>query len=39
VARSRVLRALVRYAIARDGEQGVARVVDSKNVPSVKPPK
>lgn len=39
VARSRVLRALVRYAIARDGEQGVARVVDSKNVPAVKPPK
>jgi len=39
VGRSRVLRALVRYAISRDGEQGVARVVDDKNVPAVKTPK
>jgi phospholipid/cholesterol/gamma-HCH transport system substrate-binding protein len=39
VGRSRVLRALVRYAIARDGEHSVARVVDDKNVPDVKTPK
>ncbi len=39
VGRSRVLRALVRYAISRDGEQGVARVVDADNVPALKTPK
>jgi phospholipid/cholesterol/gamma-HCH transport system substrate-binding protein len=40
VGRSRVLRALVRYAISRDDERGVAkRVVDQKNVPDVRPPK
>jgi phospholipid/cholesterol/gamma-HCH transport system substrate-binding protein len=39
VGRSRILRALVRYAIARDGEQAVGRVVDDKNVPDVKTPK
>lgn len=33
VGRSRVLRALVRYAITRDDEKGAARVVDDKNVP------
>jgi phospholipid/cholesterol/gamma-HCH transport system substrate-binding protein len=33
VGRSRILRALVRYAISRDDEKGVARVVDDKNVP------
>jgi phospholipid/cholesterol/gamma-HCH transport system substrate-binding protein len=39
VGRSRVLRALVRYAISRDDERGVAkRVVDEKNVPAVRPP-
>jgi phospholipid/cholesterol/gamma-HCH transport system substrate-binding protein len=40
VGRSRVLRALVRYAISRDDERGVARrVVDEGNVPEVKAPK
>ena len=39
VGRSRVLRALVRYAISRDDEKGAARVVDEKNVPEVKAPK
>lgn len=39
VGRSRVLRALVRYAISRDDEKGAARVVDEKNVPDVKRPK
>jgi phospholipid/cholesterol/gamma-HCH transport system substrate-binding protein len=40
IGRSRILRALVRYAIARDDEPGNAhRVVDRKNVPAVKPPK
>jgi phospholipid/cholesterol/gamma-HCH transport system substrate-binding protein len=39
VGRSRILRALVRYAISRDEERGVAkRVVDEKNVPEVKAP-
>ncbi|HEY1586167.1 MAG TPA: MlaD family protein [Polyangia bacterium] len=38
VGRSRVLRALVRYAISRDDEKGAARVVDEKNVPDVKTP-
>jgi phospholipid/cholesterol/gamma-HCH transport system substrate-binding protein len=39
VARSRILRALVRYAIARDDQRGVAkRVIDERNVPPVKPP-
>ena len=38
VGRSRVLRALVRYAISRDDEKGAARVVDDKNVPEVKTP-
>jgi phospholipid/cholesterol/gamma-HCH transport system substrate-binding protein len=38
VGRSRVLRALVRYAISRDDEKSTARVVDDKNVPEVKPP-
>jgi hypothetical protein len=38
VGRSRVLRALVRYAISRDDEKGAARVVDEKNVPEVKTP-
>ena len=33
VGRSRVLRALVRYAISRDDEKGAARVIDEKNVP------
>jgi phospholipid/cholesterol/gamma-HCH transport system substrate-binding protein len=39
VGRSRILRALVRYAISRDNERTVGRVVDDKNVPAVKPPK
>jgi phospholipid/cholesterol/gamma-HCH transport system substrate-binding protein len=39
VGRSRILRALVRYAISRDEEKVVGRVVDEKNVPEVKPPK
>ena len=39
VGRSRVLRALVRYAITRDDEKGAARVVDDKNVPDVKAPR
>jgi phospholipid/cholesterol/gamma-HCH transport system substrate-binding protein len=40
VGRSRVLRALVRYAISRDDERGVAkRIIDEKNVPEVHPPK
>ena len=39
VGRSRILRALVRYAISRDDEKGAARVVDDKNVPELKPPK
>jgi phospholipid/cholesterol/gamma-HCH transport system substrate-binding protein len=38
VGRSRVLRALVRYAISRDDEKGAARVVDEKNVPEIKTP-
>ena len=38
VGRSRILRALVRYAISHDEERGAARVVDDKNVPEVKPP-
>jgi hypothetical protein len=38
VGRSRILRALVRYAISRDEEKGAARVVDDKNVPEVKAP-
>jgi len=38
VGRSRILRALVRYAISRDDEKGTARVVDEKNVPEVKAP-
>lgn len=39
VGRSRVLRALVRYAISRDDEQGVGkRVIDGDNVPELKPP-
>ena len=38
VGRSRVLRALVRYAISRDDEKGTARVVDDKNVPELKRP-
>jgi phospholipid/cholesterol/gamma-HCH transport system substrate-binding protein len=38
VGRSRVLRALVRYAISRDDEKGTARVVDEKNVPEIHPP-
>jgi phospholipid/cholesterol/gamma-HCH transport system substrate-binding protein len=40
IGRSRILRALVRYAISRDDEPGNPhRVVDGKNVPAVKPPK
>lgn len=39
VGRSRILRALVRYAISHDDEKGAARVVDDKNVPDVKRPK
>jgi phospholipid/cholesterol/gamma-HCH transport system substrate-binding protein len=39
VGRSRILRALVRYAISRDEEKGTARIVDENNVPDVKPPK
>jgi phospholipid/cholesterol/gamma-HCH transport system substrate-binding protein len=40
VGRSRILRALVRYAISRDPERGAARrVVDDKNAPAVRPPK
>ena len=39
VGRSRVLRALVRYAISRDDEQEAGPVVDDKNVPDVKAPK
>ncbi|HXU69457.1 MAG TPA: MlaD family protein [Polyangia bacterium] len=38
VGRSRILRALVRYAISRDEEHGAGRVVDEKNVPEIKPP-
>jgi phospholipid/cholesterol/gamma-HCH transport system substrate-binding protein len=38
VGRSRILRALVRYAISRDDEKTTARVVDEKNVPEVKAP-
>lgn len=38
VGRSRVLRALVRYAITRDDDKTAARVVDDKNVPAVKAP-
>ena len=38
VGRSRILRALVRYAISRDDEKGAGRVVDEKNVPEVKAP-
>jgi phospholipid/cholesterol/gamma-HCH transport system substrate-binding protein len=38
VGRSRVLRALVRYAISRDDEKGTARVVDDKNVPDLRKP-
>ncbi len=36
IGRSRILRALVRYAISRDDEKGTARVVDEKNVPGLK---
>jgi phospholipid/cholesterol/gamma-HCH transport system substrate-binding protein len=40
IGRSRILRALVRYAISRDDERGMGkRVVDERNVPAVKPPK
>jgi phospholipid/cholesterol/gamma-HCH transport system substrate-binding protein len=39
VGRSRILRALVRYAISRDDEKNVGRVVDENNVPDLKPPK
>ncbi len=39
VGRSRILRALVRFAISRDEEKTAGRVVDEKNVPQVKPPK
>ncbi len=39
VGRSRILRALVRYAISRDEDKSVGRVVDEKNVPEVKAPK
>jgi phospholipid/cholesterol/gamma-HCH transport system substrate-binding protein len=39
VGRSRILRALVRYAISRDEDKSAARVVDDKNVPDVKRPK
>lgn len=39
IGRSRILRALVRYAISRDDEKGTARVVDEKNVPRVEPGK
>jgi phospholipid/cholesterol/gamma-HCH transport system substrate-binding protein len=39
VARSRVLRALVRYAISRDDDKAVSnRVLDSENGRTVKPP-
>ncbi len=38
VGRSRILRALVRYAISRDDEKSAGRVVDEKNVPEVKAP-
>ena len=39
VGRSRILRALVRYAISRDDDKNMGRrVVDEKNVPEVKPP-
>jgi phospholipid/cholesterol/gamma-HCH transport system substrate-binding protein len=37
VGRSRLLRALVRYAIARDSEHSVARVVDSEKAQAIKP--
>lgn len=39
VGRSRILRALVRYAISRDDDKSAARVVDDKNVPSIDPKK
>jgi phospholipid/cholesterol/gamma-HCH transport system substrate-binding protein len=39
VGRSRILRALVRYAISRDEEKRVGRVVDEKNVPRIEPEK
>jgi phospholipid/cholesterol/gamma-HCH transport system substrate-binding protein len=35
VGRSRILRALVRYAISRDEDKIVGRVIDEKNVPRV----
>jgi len=39
VGRSRVLRALVRYAISRDDEKSAGkRVIDEQNVPDLKPP-
>jgi phospholipid/cholesterol/gamma-HCH transport system substrate-binding protein len=39
IGRSRILRALVRYAISRDPERGQAkRVVDQRNIPPLKPP-
>jgi phospholipid/cholesterol/gamma-HCH transport system substrate-binding protein len=39
IGRSRILRALVRFAIARDDERGVAqRVIDERNIPHVKAP-
>jgi phospholipid/cholesterol/gamma-HCH transport system substrate-binding protein len=40
IGRSRILRALVRYAISRDPERGMGqRVIDQRNIPPVKPPK
>ena len=39
VGRSRILRALVRYAISRDEDKSAGRVVDEKNVPRVDPKK
>jgi phospholipid/cholesterol/gamma-HCH transport system substrate-binding protein len=40
VGRSRILRALVRYAISRDQGRGVGRrVIDDENVPEVKAPR
>ncbi len=39
VGRSRILRALVRYAISRDDDKSVGkRVIDEKNVPNIKAP-
>lgn len=39
VGRSRILRALVRYAISRDDDKRVGRAVDEENVPEVRPGK